>query len=108
MTNQTFESIALVDYGCSCSACDTDHVVVMVTEDGAIVGGDLCGVCTWGEAEMLDPDAWAVGDWEGEDGDYSHYFAELPDKDEEEGESHCPKCQAGSWYGSCNKCHYEG
>ena len=47
------------DYDAKCDVCDQSPTVK------AVVGGGeetqhlgMCGPCTWGEAETLDPDTW--------------------------------------------------
>ncbi len=46
------------DYTCECSVCGQKPVVTGVKNDTVVYQGDMCGVCTWGEAAMLDPEAW--------------------------------------------------
>ena len=46
------------DYRRTCCNCDTPHTVTGVRGELVVYEGDMCGVCTWGEAAMLDPDNW--------------------------------------------------
>lgn len=49
------------DHSRTCAICDTPHVVTGVHSGKVVYQGDMCGVCTWGEAAMLDPDNWNRG-----------------------------------------------
>jgi hypothetical protein len=46
------------DYTLKCEVCGDSPVVLGVKDGGVIYQGSMCGVCTWGEAEMLDPEEW--------------------------------------------------
>lgn len=47
------------DYEHKCEVCDHTPCVRIRREDGSIFyGKDMCGCCTWGEADCLDPDNW--------------------------------------------------
>lgn len=45
------------DYDNKCFACGESPVVVVITRTGAH-HVNLCGPCTWGEADMHDPERW--------------------------------------------------
>jgi hypothetical protein len=45
------------DYDAKCDVCDQSPTVTIV-EDGQTEYLGMCGPCTWGEAETLDPDTW--------------------------------------------------
>lgn len=46
------------DYSRRCEVCGADHVVTGVKDGKVVYRGDMCGVCTWGESEMVDPANW--------------------------------------------------
>lgn len=46
------------DYDTNCYVCGNTPVVTMVRNNKIIYTMEKCGPCTWGEAEMLDPDEW--------------------------------------------------
>lgn len=47
------------NYQRPCLACDQVPTVdIQPVRGGAIRHTDLCGPCTWGEANTLDPDNW--------------------------------------------------
>lgn len=46
------------DYTKECEVCGAGHVVTGWTNGKKVFGTDMCGVCTWGEADMADPDKW--------------------------------------------------
>ena len=46
------------DYDNKCCNCGTTPVVTMVKDNEVIYSTDMCGPCTWGEAETIDPDTW--------------------------------------------------
>lgn len=46
------------DYKNRCCVCGADHVVTGVKDGKVVYQGEMCGVCTWGESAMLDPEAW--------------------------------------------------
>lgn len=49
----------LPDYSWQCEVCGAGHVVTCVNKRGKTVyKGDMCGVCTWGESKMIDPEEW--------------------------------------------------
>lgn len=49
------------DYSKTCDVCGADHVVTAVVDGKTIDIFDMCGVCTWGESAMADPDNWNEG-----------------------------------------------
>lgn len=46
------------DYKRYCCNCDDTPVVTGVKDGKVVYQGEMCGVCTWGEAKMLDPRKW--------------------------------------------------
>ena len=46
------------DYTHRCEVCDADHVVTGVKNGEVLYQGSMCGVCTWGEMEMINPENW--------------------------------------------------
>ncbi len=46
------------DYTKRCEVCGADHVVTGKTNGKVVYQGEMCGVCTWGEAAMHDPSKW--------------------------------------------------
>lgn len=46
------------DYSLICDVCDAGHVVTGISGNKVVYHGSMCGVCTWGEADMADPDNW--------------------------------------------------
>lgn len=48
----------VADYTHKCEVCGADHVVTGVKDDKVVYQGDMCGVCTWGEVQMVNPDKW--------------------------------------------------
>ena len=50
------------DYGHKCEVCGANHVVTAVKDGKVVYRGDMCGVCTWGESDMHDPDNWNKGE----------------------------------------------
>jgi hypothetical protein len=46
------------DYAHKCEVCGADHVVTGVKDGKVVYRGEMCGVCTWGEAAMRDPKEW--------------------------------------------------
>lgn len=46
------------DYEHRCEVCGADHVVTGVKDGVVVYQGEMCGVCTWGEAAMHDPEKW--------------------------------------------------
>ena len=46
------------DYKHRCEVCGADHVVTGVKDGKVVYQGEMCGVCTWGESAMIDPEAW--------------------------------------------------
>jgi len=52
-------NIALPNYRENCSNCGQTPTVDIANEKGkTVLRTGMCGVCTWGEAECLDPDNW--------------------------------------------------
>jgi hypothetical protein len=44
-----------------CDNCDQSPVVESVDEEGVVTwNSGMCGPCTFGEAETIDPDKWGV------------------------------------------------
>lgn len=49
----------LPNYKKKCEVCKQTPTVQGVDKQGKVVyNGDMCGVCTWGEAACLDPNNW--------------------------------------------------
>jgi hypothetical protein len=46
------------DYTHKCVVCGLDHVVTGLTDGEVIYQGEMCGVCTWGEADCADLANW--------------------------------------------------
>jgi hypothetical protein len=46
------------DYEHVCENCGETPVVTGVRKGVVVVATGMCGVCTWGEADCLDPDQW--------------------------------------------------
>ena len=46
------------DYKHRCEVCDANHVVTGVKDGKVVYQGDMCGVCTWGEVAMANPEEW--------------------------------------------------
>lgn len=46
------------DYSRQCEVCGAGHVVTCVKDGKVVFKSTLCGVCTWGESEMRDPEEW--------------------------------------------------
>ena len=46
------------DYGNRCIVCEQKPVVTLVEDGKVTMRTDMCGPCTWGEAETIDPDTW--------------------------------------------------
>ena len=46
------------DYTQECEVCGAGHVVTGVKNGKVVYQGTMCGVCTWGEAAMRDPEEW--------------------------------------------------
>lgn len=49
---------AEADYEVPCDVCGNTPTVMLVSKSGAIDHLGLCGACTWGESECIDPDNW--------------------------------------------------
>lgn len=41
-----------------CEVCGNEGTVCAVKDNMIVADMEMCGVCTWGEAAMLDPAAW--------------------------------------------------
>lgn len=41
-----------------CIVCQQKPVVQGIHNDKVVYNGEMCGVCTWGEAAMHDPANW--------------------------------------------------
>lgn len=46
------------DYTNRCVVCGGMPVVTAIKNGEVVYHGEMCGVCTWGEAAMLDPLNW--------------------------------------------------
>lgn len=46
------------DYTRKCEVCGAGHVVTGWKGGKEVYSGDMCGVCSWGEAAMRDPANW--------------------------------------------------
>lgn len=46
------------DYKHKCEVCGQKPVVTGVKDGKVVYQGSMCGVCTWGEADMRDPEEW--------------------------------------------------
>ena len=47
------------NYKRKCISCGRKPTIRIVPDDGsAKVNTDMCGACTWGEADCIDPDNW--------------------------------------------------
>lgn len=46
------------DYKHACCNCGQKPVVTGVKAGKVVYQGEMCGPCTWGEAETLDPSTW--------------------------------------------------
>lgn len=47
------------NYKCKCCVCGQKPCVRIRYENGKVYyDNDMCGVCTWGEAECIDPANW--------------------------------------------------
>lgn len=46
------------DYEHRCETCGAVPVVTAMKDGEVIYAGNMCGPCTWGEAEMADPEQW--------------------------------------------------
>lgn len=58
MTEQIVIDEYRPDYKHKCEVCGADHVVTGVKDGVVVYQGEMCGVCTWGESEMRDPEEW--------------------------------------------------
>ena len=51
-------SVTVPDYESNCSNCGQSPVVT-IEENGKVVHStDMCGACTWGESDCIDPENW--------------------------------------------------
>ncbi len=56
---KTFKAYYDPDYKHGCEVCGTKPTVRIRYENGKVFyDGGMCGPCTWGEAETLDPANW--------------------------------------------------
>lgn len=46
------------DYKHHCEVCGQTPVVTGVKDNKVVYQGDMCGPCTWGEADTIDPATW--------------------------------------------------
>lgn len=46
------------DYRHECINCGQTPVVTAERKGKVVLSTDMCGPCTWGEAETLDPSTW--------------------------------------------------
>jgi len=60
MTQKTFKADRYEpDYKNKCDCCGAIPTVTIVNSEGKqIYTTEMCGPCTWGEAETVDPDTW--------------------------------------------------
>lgn len=59
MTTKTIKADSFEpDYGSNCDLCDASPVVTVVKDGEVLHSTNMCGPCTWGEANMIDPDNW--------------------------------------------------
>jgi hypothetical protein len=50
------------DYKHECCNCGQSPVVTGVRGGKVVYQGEMCGVCTWGEARCIDPNEWNSND----------------------------------------------
>ena len=58
MTEITMVDAFMPDYEHKCITCGAVPVVTAIKNGEVIYEGEMCGVCTWGEAAMADPEQW--------------------------------------------------
>lgn len=46
------------DYGSPCENCGVTPTVMAMKDGKVFHHTGMCGPCTWGEAETIDPDTW--------------------------------------------------
>lgn len=46
------------NYAAKCCNCGHNHTVQVWVGDKMEYDTELCGACTWGESECLDPENW--------------------------------------------------
>jgi hypothetical protein len=46
------------NYNRKCEVCDQTPTVNAVKNNRVVYRGSMCGVCTWGESKMFDPQEW--------------------------------------------------
>lgn len=57
--NEKIYSEFIPNYKKKCGNCEqTPTVDIKEIKSGKVIKTGLCGVCTWGEAELRDPDKW--------------------------------------------------
>jgi len=57
MTNIKIDSFE-PDYKSECCVCGQSPVVTVANEGKVLYSTEMCGPCTWGESDMIDPDEW--------------------------------------------------
>lgn len=58
MSNQITIDEYRPDYKHKCQVCGQTPVVTGVKGGVVVYQGEMCGACTWGEAETIDPATW--------------------------------------------------
>lgn len=56
MTNEI--NIARPNYDTPCMVCEQVPTVDIIRGGICVLHTEMCGVCTWGEVDCLDPDNW--------------------------------------------------
>ncbi|MBF3820792.1 hypothetical protein ISF98_05595 [Burkholderia pseudomallei] len=46
------------DYESQCANCGESPTVLGIKDGKVVYASDMCGVCTWGEADCVDPANW--------------------------------------------------
>lgn len=58
MTNIIEVDEYVPDYKHRCINCEQTPVVTAVKDGKVVFSTEMCGPCTWGEAETIDPSNW--------------------------------------------------
>lgn len=58
MKNVTEVDEYVPDYKHRCINCGQTPVVTAVNNGEVVLATEMCGPCTWGEAETIDPSNW--------------------------------------------------